>query len=307
MTIHRNLHCPECKTILEKKSTAYSCPNCKRIYPVIDDIPSFIDDSAVINSFDSSAFTFLFEMEKRHFYYLGRREMILDILRNNVQNLTNLNMLEIGCGNGSIMTYLMGNNVKIEGGDIFMEALRHCRQQTKRINLYRLDILCLPFDSDFDIIGAFDVLEHIANDDKAITEMNNALRPGGYLILTVPAYQFLWSNFDESAHHQRRYNKNELIAKLETKGFTIRKTSYFMFFLFPLLAIIRLIGRNRITKNKTEAALNTYLEVKTFPIINDIFLAFLRLEKWLMKYANLPFGTTLLVVARKPEEKTNGR
>jgi len=300
--MYRILRCPECKCILEIKNIEYYCNNCARTYPVIDDIPSFVDDSAMINSFDSSAFAFLFEMEKRHFYYIGRREIILDVLRRNVKNLTNSRMLEIGCGNGSIMTYLMNNDIKIEGGDIFMEALGYCRQQTTKTNLYRLDILSLPFDNDFDIIGAFDVLEHIDNDQKAITEIKNALRPGGYLVLTVPAYQFLWSNFDESAHHKRRYTRNELITKLETSGFNVRKISYYMFFLFPLLATIRLIGKSRTTNSEGKKALDTYLEVRTIPILNDVFLMLLRLEKWLMKFINLPFGTTLLVVAQKPRE-----
>ena len=239
---HQVLCCPKCKNILTRVNDTYFCQNCAHSYPILDGIPSFVDQNAAVDSFDASAFRFLFEMEQRHFWHVGRKEIILDVLRRNLPHLAGSRMLEIGCGNGSVLTHLKQNGVNIEGGDIFLEGLRFCRQRAGSGGLYHIDILSLPFRNAFEIVGAFDVLEHIDDDEEALSEINQALKPRGRLILTVPAHKFLWSYFDVQSHHQRRYSKSELVAKLERSGFVIRKISFFMFFLFPLLAVVRLMG-----------------------------------------------------------------
>lgn len=296
------LYCPRCKNILRKMSVKYSCHNCAHSYPMVDGIPSFVDKSLKANSFDASAFEFLFEMEQKHFWHIGRREIILDVLRRNIPNLAKSRMLEIGCGNGSILAYLKQNGINIEGGDILIEGLRFCRQRVSSVALYQTDILALPFHSDFDVIGMFDILEHIGEDEKALVEAGQALKPGGKILITVPAHKFLWSYFDVRSYHKRRYNKGELVAKLERNGFIVKKMSYYMFFLFPLFAIIRLISRVSPKRGKRQG-IKASLEVRTIPIVNDVFLELLRLEKCLIRYLNLPFGASLLVLA----EKANGK
>lgn len=252
----------------------------------------------VTDSFDASAFEFLFQMEQRHFWHIGRKEIIFDVLRRNVFDLAKCRMLEIGCGNGSVLAYLKQKGIDIQGGDILLEGLQFCQQRIDSVALYNIDVLALPFVNKFNIIGAFDILEHIDNDEKALSEINRALKLGGKLILTVPVYRFLWSYFDVQSHHKRRYEKRELIAKLERNGFIIKKMSFFMFFLFPLLAGIRLIG-NMLRGGQSGEDINSSLEVKTVPIVNEVFLGLLRLEKLLIRFLNLPFGTSLLVLAEK--------
>jgi len=298
MRMHQVLYCPRCKNILKGIGDEYFCQNCAHSYTIVDGIPSFVDQSVTIDSFDVSAFEFLFEMEQKHFWHIGRREIILDVLRRNIPNLAKCRMLEIGCGNGSVLAYLKQNGVNIEGGDIFFEGLRFCRQREGSVALYQTDVLALPFRNDFDIIGIFDVLEHIDNDEKALAEINQALKPRGNLILTVPAYKLLWSYFDVNSRHKRRYNRGELIAKLERNGFIVKRISFYMFLLFPVLAAVRVvnnifhIGR---TKKDTKAS----LEVKTIPVVNGVFLGLLRVESRLLRYFNLPFGTSLIAVAEK--------
>jgi SAM-dependent methyltransferase len=238
-------------------------------------------------------------MEQKHFWHVGRREIILDVLRKNVSNLAQSRMLEIGCGNGSVLAFLKRNGIEVEGGDIFMEGLAFCRQRVDSAPLYQLDVLALPFHGEFDIIGLFDVLEHIADDDRALVEIRQALKRNGMLLMTVPAYRFLWSYFDVCANHKRRYGKSELVAKLGQAGFTVRKVSYYMFFLFPLLAVIRLIGNVRHRRDGRKVSVDASLETKTVPVVNEVFLGLLRLERFLLRYFNLPFGTSLLVLAEK--------
>lgn len=293
------LCCPKCENGLIKVTERYYCSKCNHSYPVIDGIASFVDPNAVLESFDSSFFEFLFEMEQKHFWHIGRREIILDILRRNIPDLTESKMLEVGCGNGSILTFLNKNGIKVEGGDIFMEGLAFCRQRVNSAPLYQLDVLALPFRDEFDVVGLFDVLEHIGDDTRALIEIRKALKHNGTLLITVPAYRFLWSHFDERSNHQRRYSRVELIAKLEQAGFTVKRVSYYMFFLFPLLAAIRLIGNIGKRRDDRQLSIDVSLETKTVPVINEVFLGLLRLERFFLRYFNLPFGASLIVLAER--------
>jgi len=296
------LYCPQCKKVLEELSNEYYCQDCAYTYPVINNIPSFVAIDMATDSFDATAFEFLFEMEQKHFWHIGRRELILDVLRRNISDLTGSRMLEVGCGNGNILAYLKQNGINIEGGDLFLEGLEFCQRRTGSAGLYQIDVLNLPFRNNFDIIGIFDVLEHIDNDVKALGEINQALKPGGKLLLTVPSHKYMWSYFDVQSHHKRRYNKKELVTKLEQTGFTIKKISYYMFFLFPVFAAVRFanhIFRKTIANNDVK----TSIEVKTIPVINWVFSESLRLEKLLIRHINLRFGASLIALAEKPNGK----
>jgi SAM-dependent methyltransferase len=251
--------------------------------------------------FDVSSFEFLSEMEKRHFWHVGRREIILDILRRNIPELAECRMLEIGCGNGNVLAYLKQKGVSVSGGDIFMEGLRFCRQCVDSAPLYQLDATALPFLNRFDVIGLFDVLEHIEDDGKALSESAQALKYGGRILVTVPAHMSLWSYFDACSCHKRRYGKAEIEMKIEKAGFAIKRISYYMTFLLPLFAIVRWVGN--IFGGRREAnGISTSFEVRNIPIVNGVFLGLLRLEKWLMRYFSLPIGASLIILAEKIDE-----
>jgi len=292
-------YCPKCMEELNVIGATYTCDKCARKYFTTDGFPSFIDQHLKRESFDVAAFKFLFEMEQKHFWHVGRKEIILDILKRNIPDLNKIRMLEIGCGNGNVLDYLKQNSISIEGCDLFLEGLKFCRQRSSSIPLYQIDILTMPFKEEYEVIGLFDVLEHIEDDRKALSMIHKALRPGGHLVLTVPAYQFLWSCHDDISHHVRRYDRKVLMAKLKQSGFSLSRLTYFMFLLFPVLASMRLLSRLfDIRKNKTEETTVSFA-FKTIPIVNDVFLALLRLEKYLIRYMDLPFGASLIAIARK--------
>jgi 2-polyprenyl-3-methyl-5-hydroxy-6-metoxy-1,4-benzoquinol methylase len=297
------LYCPTCKKLLKQSASRYICPSCGRTFPIINGIPSLIVSPPSASSFDASEFEFLFQMEQKHFWHVGRKELILDIMRRNIRNLTKSRMLEVGCGNGSVLAYLINNGIMMEGGDVFMEGLAFCRQRANSVPLYQIDVTALPFRNEFDIVGLFDVLEHIDDDAGALCEVSQALKRRGMILITVPAHQFLWSYFDVRSNHKRRYQKKDLIAKLEKAGFTIKKASYYMFFLFPAMAAIRLIGNIKHHQEDRQIGVSAYLETKTIPVLNEAFLELLRLEKFLLRYCNLPFGASLIVLAEKQSGK----
>jgi SAM-dependent methyltransferase len=294
----QRLYCPRCSELLKKTDNNYLCRGCNSSYPVVDGIPSFADSNLTADRSDASDVESQFKKENKHFWYVSRKELILDFLKRYSPDLSKARMLEIGCGNGNVLAYLQQHGVNVEGGDIFLDTLKFCRQKASLVTLYQVDALSLPFHDEYDLIGVFDVLEHIGDDDKALAEINRALKTGGDLILTVPSHKFLWSYFDERANHKRRYNRDELVDKLEWNGFAVRKMSYSMFFLFPVLLFTRTIS-HFLWKRDPERDIMTSPELKTIPVINEVFRVILRLEKYLVRYMRLPFGSTLLIIAEK--------
>jgi len=292
------LICPKCHQSINRKNNRYLCNNCMRVYPIYDDIPSFTTTSAEEDSFNKENFEFLFEMEQHHFWHKGRREIIHALLRRIHHNrLSDIAMIEIGCGNGSVLQFLKSKGINIEGGDLFLEALQFCRKRTG-VPLYQLDALNTPFaDGQYDVVGLFDVIEHIDDDKALLKEMYRICKPGGRIILTVPANKWLWSYFDVISCHKRRYRKKELYQKLRRAGFVVEKISFYVFFLFPMFFFYRILKNMRHPSDDED--LSSRVEVQTIPFINEIFLSTLRLEKLLIKQVNLPVGTSLLAIARK--------
>ncbi len=243
-------------------------------------------------------FELLEQAEQRHFWFIGRREIILDTLQRNASDLSGKEMLEIGCGNGNILRYLKERTgIQVAGGDLFPEGLKFCRDQVD-VPLYHIDATRLPFQDCFDVIGLFDVLEHIEDDERVLRECRKALRDQGLLILTVPVCPALWGPFDEFSHHKRRYVRSELREKLVRAGFAVERAPHFMSFLFPLLYVLRIINA-RLGRPTPETVAPVPSDLRVVPIFNSIALRLLRLEKMLMRYVDLPFGTSLLLLARK--------
>ena len=178
-----------------------------------------------------------------------------------------------------------------------MEGLRFCRGQVD-LPLYQIDATLLPFHNYFEIIGMFDVLEHIEDDERVLRECRAALKEQGRLILTVPACPALWGPFDELSHHRRRYTHRNLCEKLEHAGFAVEWASHFMFFLFPVIYVLRTL-KKRFGRARVDTSERVPSDLRIIPILNPLSLHLLRLEKLLMRYVGLPFGTSLLVVARR--------
>jgi len=150
-----------------------------------------------------------------------------------------------------------------------------------------------------DIIGIFDVLEHIQEEDKILVNLYKALKPEGYLFVAVPALPYLWSYFDEIAFHKRRYNKNEFINKLKNHGFSIIKATYLFMFLLPVMVLKRKVRLGRLSNQpidllKQELSLN--------PILDAIFYQLIRLESRLIPFLSLPLGSSLLILAKKDND-----
>jgi len=294
------LICPECREGLDQAPDAYHCEACGRNYPVRDGVPSFVAVSADEDRFNQEHFEFLFEMEQRHFWHVGRRELIGAVLRRAYgDRLGDILMIEIGCGNGSVLHFLKSLGVQIEGADLFAEALQFCSRRLD-VPLYQADASRTPFADDrYQAVGLFDVIEHVEDDEGVLREMHRICTPGGRVIVTAPAVRWLWSYFDEMSGHKRRYTRNELRGKLERAGFAVEKLTFYMLFLFPVVAAFRLLKSVTSFRKSKSRDLSRSAEAKTIPLVNGLFLTALRLERRLVAHVGLPFGASLLAVARK--------
>jgi len=247
----------------------------------------------------------VFAVEDRHFWFGARNLAIKTVIDGFSSRLPSAHrVLEIGCGTGNTLRVLnqaCPDASILVGIDLFEEGLMYARRRTK-LPLVRARIEHAPFAVPFDVVGMFDVLEHIADDAAALRVVRSLTKPGGYLVLTVPAHMSLWGRFDEESHHCRRYEGDELRARLLDAGFTVDYLTPFMAALYPMARIARSLSdagnrlRRRLNMTQTSAVLR---DLTVTPVVNELAGFVLRQEAHLLRRRiKLPIGTSLLAVAR---------
>ncbi|MDL2314433.1 class I SAM-dependent methyltransferase [Desulfovibrio sp. OttesenSCG-928-C14] len=248
-----------------------------------------------IGGFSPEAFKTLAEVEADSFWFRSRNKLILFLIKKYFPFFESF--LEVGCGTGFVLHGLESAfpQARFYGSELFIEGLFFARKRLPAVEFYQMDATRMPFCESFDLIGSFDVLEHIENDEAALQSMYEALVPGGGLLVSVPQHAWLWSNTDVQACHVRRYSAAELHAKLTKAGFHIVRSLSFVSILLPLMVASRLFKCNK-SKQKEEAEL-------TIPNwLNIIFEKALTFERGLIRAGvNLPCGGSRFVVACKPK------
>jgi SAM-dependent methyltransferase len=255
--------------------------------------------------YDPYFFDRLAQVEERHFWFCARNRLILGLARRISSTLKPCNrVLEIGCGTGNVLRALevAFPNSSLVGLELCLEGLKHARTRSNA-HLVQADIRNSPFSKQFDLVGMFDVLEHIAEDQGTLRLIHNTLRPGGKLLLTVPAHQSLWSYFDEAGHHCRRYSSQDIRQKLIDAGFQVEFLSQFMATIFPMVWIFRKMRMRGVREQSgfDSVRSRTQDEFRIVPVVNLILTGLLTLEaRWVARGHHLPIGTSLVVVARRP-------
>jgi SAM-dependent methyltransferase len=233
--------------------------------------------------------------EDRHWWFRGRRRIVASLLRSVVGVRTDLKLLEIGCGTGGMLPILAAHG-RVTGVDPSEDAIRYSQKRHGRdAELLRVDFPAeMPPGGGYDVVALFDVLEHLDDDLQALRRAGSLLAAGGLLVVTVPAHRFLWSPHDVINHHRRRYARRELYSRIREAGLRIERVSYFNMFLFPAVLLARLVRR------ETDGAPEGESDFKVVPGPLNAFLAWLfGSERFLLRLSNLPFGVSLLAVARK--------
>jgi SAM-dependent methyltransferase len=254
-------------------------------------------------AFDPAFFSELARVEDRHFWFRARNRLIAGLVGRVVPELpAQCRVLEVGCGDGNVLRHVSQacpDGLTI-GMDFFEEGLRLARLRTA-CPLVQADARHSPFGRRFHLIGMFDVLEHLADDMQMLRDMRALLEPGGVLLLTVPAGRALWSYVDEAWQHFRRYEWKELDDKLREAGFEVQHLSHFMCSIYPLLWMSRRLRKRSGRAPEGDPGLLARREFRILPVINEALTAVSWLEAiWVSHGHCLPFGTSLLAVARRP-------
>lgn len=238
-------------------------------------------------------------LERSHWWFKARLVILEALLvRNGIPGAHKPQILNAGIATGATTTMLEkhGEVTSLEYDADCCEFVR----DKLNIDVIQGSLTALPFeDSSFDWVCAFDVIEHIEDDTRAMTEIKRVLRPGGRVFFTVPAYQFLWSEHDDINHHFRRYTQKKFEALCSAAGFILKQSSYFNFFLFPFIAFVRLVGRIFYRKDKNNKS-SDFQKFKGNNLVNKVLYQVFKSEKEILgSNTNLPFGVSFLYIGEK--------
>ena len=231
--------------------------------------------------------------EDTHWWFLARRHIIQVALSQHLELADPARLLEAGCGSGGNLSMLASF-----GAVSAFEPNPRARELARQRGQYDIREGSLPEripfpEGSFDIVTALDVIEHLEDARTSLQALWNQLRPGGWLLLTVPAYQFLWSSHDIVHHHKQRYNKHMLLHLVRAVGFLPVHFTYFNTFLFPLGLVTRLAQKCPRLKGANDSLLPPRF-------INNLLKTIFGLERFLVGRIPFPFGLSLLMIARKP-------
>lgn len=269
-------------------------------YKIVDGIKCFSPDVAsAYTDYPDGGFELTNNNAQSSFWVQSRNRLFKSIVRKNLVPTGKTKFLEIGCGTGDFIRELVDDErLEITGSEIYLKGLLYAKKNLPSVDFVQFDVTQGKVDDQFDMITAFDVIEHIENDVVAISNMSQMLNQCGVLIISVPQHMFMWGELDEIVKHKRRYSRAELIGKLVDNGFAISRCTSFVFTLFPLMFLSRLFDKRRDKSNLDEVELEK--RVKFPRVLNSIFDLLMRVDEALIRLGvSLPFGGTLLVVARK--------
>jgi SAM-dependent methyltransferase len=249
---------------------------------------------------DRDYFKKYYNFERHHWWFRIRGKILMNTLRHELNSKQKLTILNIGVATGRTSELLS------EFGDVLSveydkESFEFCRDE---LNLFIINasILNLPIsDESFDLVCAFDVLEHVDNDELAWNEMVRVCKPGGYIYVSVPMYQFLWSSHDIVNQHVKRYSKKDLINLSDNTKGNIILNIYFNAILFIPIFLFR--------KFKNLFFVNNEINISDFdkqqnPILNIIFYYIFNFESYMLKFIKFPFGISSLLLWKKNTSKS---
>ena len=240
------------------------------------------------------------DVGERHWWFVARRRVIRAVIGSEigVASLDGRSVLDVGCGTGEMLE-MLSEFGPVRGLDFSERAVDYCRERLGAgvdVSVGRIpeDI---PTDGRLGLVTAFDVIEHLDDPVAALVTMRAALAPTGWLVVTVPAFQFLWSSHDDENHHKRRYTRRLLRRHLTEAGFRVERSSYFNTLLFPAVAAIRL-GRKVLPARKEQASDLRMPGERLNALLTRLFGA----EAIAISRFSLPLGVSLIAVARPPRD-----
>lgn len=239
------------------------------------------------------AYDYLASKEDKHWWFCARNRILLWVLSTKVTPFSNF--LEIGCGTGFVLRSV-GNRFPesgLFGSEFYEEGLVIARERVPNAVFVQMDARLMTDFEKYDLVGAFDVIEHIEEDALVLGNLFNAIKRGGSILITVPQHRWMWSGADVKACHVRRYSRSELVQKVKSVGFDVVYVNSFVSLLLPLMWL----SRRRANKNCDVP--NSEFQISSR--LNFLFKKVMDFELVLIKFGiRFPFGGSLLLLARKP-------
>jgi len=286
-------HCSRCET--DFMAADWKCPACAYLPTSVDGFPLLAPVLAEGGAgFPPEAFEQLATLEERNFWFRARNKLIVWALKRHFPTMQRY--LEIGCGTGFVLANVARAYpaATVVGSEIFSIGLPYAASRVRTAELVQMDARHIPYVDEFDVIGAFDVLEHIEEDELVLAAMLRALRPGGGVAITVPQHPWLWSSVDTHACHVRRYKVGELREKVLRAGFKLAFETSFVSLLLPAMLASRLdMQRSKVRSDSSaELCLPNWL--------NRSFELVMNLERQLIQSGlRFKWGGSRLLIATK--------
>ena len=246
---------------------------------------------------EKTIFQKVHELQKNNWWFgNARNKLVGELLEKYIPDYKNLKALDVGCSEGAFLDYMSDKQVDVKAIDIDNNAIEFCKERGYGDQVRYGSLLDIPYkDETFDIVFLLDIIEHVQDDYKAISEVNRVLGPKGSAILIVPAYQWLWSNNDVAYHHKRRYSISLVKKLVKSKDFKLTFISFFNSLLFPVFVIFTMIAKfSRRSSNSTV--------VKPVPkSVNFLLIKLMQFERWLIVNTGikLPFGSSIILLVTK--------
>lgn len=283
--------CPACRRRFV--SPDWSCPFCEwkaRREATI----RCVTGSGTADGWSPHSFDALAAVEDRHFWFSSRNALIAWAMSRYFPAARTF--LDVGAGNGQVARALQRAfpALRLTACEAYLEGLVSAAKNVPTAELVQADIGDLPWSEEFDVAGAFDVLEHVTDEAGALQQMVQTLRPGGGVIVTVPQHPWLWSPVDDYSGHVRRYTRALLRSRLESAGLRVERMTSFVSLLLPVLVVSRVSSRGSPVDPDTEYRMST--------LVNAAGATAMSVERWLIRSGvSLPAGGSLLAVARRSD------
>jgi len=288
--------CPACGA--GHADAGFHCPHCDYQPAVQDGVPLLAPAlAAEVDGFDDRAIASLAASEAGHFWFEARNRLIVDRFRAAFPRAGDY--LEVGAGTGFVLAAIAAAfpGMALTASEVLASGLAHAAPRVPRARMLQLDARALPFEAAFDVVGAFDVLEHIEEDEAVLARFHRALRPGGGVILTVPQHAWLWSAEDDVGGHVRRYRRGELEGKLRKAGFRILDSTSFTSLLLPAMWLSRRLAG-------PDAAGDNQAELSPPPMLGRALGAVMAVERRAIALGvRFPAGGSRLVIARREDAR----
>lgn len=248
---------------------------------------------------DKSAYRTYYKLEKSHFWRIAKRELIIDHvaqLLSQKEESKRCRILDIG-GSCSLISRNLSRFGVVVSVEPDVSTVSFARKNLKvDCRVGDLPHNLPEFSNQFELITLFDVLEHVEEEKESLKAIHDLLSDDGNLVVTVPAYQWLWSDHDVALHHKRRYTTSRLRTALQEAGFEIQTMTYYTTFLFPFAALVRVLNK---FKPKSFDHKPEYNVKVPNPMINLVFGSVMKFEKFLLKFVNMPFGLSIFCICKK--------